>query len=72
MSERTLRERVFASLDTAVDENGYTELLTHPPEAVAIDLLTAAGDLSEENLDTVEVTAIVIEWQDVKKEGRDV
>ncbi|CAN7300327.1 hypothetical protein LJR231_001525 [Phyllobacterium sp. LjRoot231] len=42
---RPLHEVLRASLDTAVDENGYTELLTMRPEEVATDLATCDAEV---------------------------
>lgn len=61
MDNNSLRAKVISSLDVAIYENGYTELLTQEPEQVAIDLCTFACEL--ENDDTHEVEKHVVEYQ---------
>ncbi len=58
------QEAVSASLNVAVDQNGYTELLHWPAEHVAIDL--ADHDVDFEGVDTDVLIPFITAWQESK------
>jgi hypothetical protein len=61
-----LRERVFTSLDHAL-ENGYDNILWLAPFEVADDLADYDADLAGE--DTTQLTELVTEWRLAKGLG---
>lgn len=65
MVKEITQEAVSAALSTAVDQNGYTELLHWPAEHVAIDL--ADHDVDFEAVDTDVLIPFVTAWQEGRK-----
>lgn len=64
-----LKTLIFRALDTAVDENGYDELLTNRPEAVAVDLASYDAEIeaSKDWQHVQELVPVVREWQTLRR-----
>lgn len=67
-----LRERVFCELERLQGWQLKGALVDHDPNAIALDLTTGDGEFANEDVDTITIASHVIEWQDGKKERRDV
>lgn len=65
-----LRERVLCELERLTVWKPKGALVDHDPNAIAIDLTMGDGAFAGEDVDTI--ASHVVEWQDAKKEGRDV
>ena len=65
-----LKEMIFRALNTAVDENGYVELLTDRPETIAIDLARCDADIeaSTDWQHVHELEPVVSDWQSERRE----